>query len=85
MLKLLFRALFVLEALLLLGSLGLAQSFVLELPLSSQHALLPSALESLTAPSTSPPHGEQAESLGGLVPYGQVWRAGANENTMIEV
>ena len=30
-----------------------------------------------------PPGREQAEDLGGLVPYGVLWRAGANENTTI--
>ena len=40
MLKPLLRPLFVLEALLVLGSFGLAQSFVLDLPRPSQHAVI---------------------------------------------
>ena len=85
MLKLLFRALFVLEALLLLGSFGLAQSFVLDLPRPSQHAVITQRI-GITDVTINyhRPMVNKRKVWGGLVPYGQVWRAGANENTTIK-
>jgi len=84
-LKLLFRALFVLEALLLLGSFGLAQSFVLDLPRPSQHAVITQRI-GITDVTINyhRPMVNKRKVWGGLVPYGQVWRAGANENTTIK-
>ena len=84
-LKLLFRALFVLEALLLLGSFGLAQSFVLDLPRPSQHAVIIQRI-GITDVTINyhRPMVNKRKLWGGLVPYGQVWRAGANENTTIK-
>ncbi len=85
MLKLLFRALLVLEALLLLGSFGLAQSFVLDLPRPSQHAVITQriGIADVTI-NYHRPMVNKRKVWGGLVPYGQVWRAGANENTTIK-
>ena len=85
MLKLLFRALLVLEALLLLGSFGLAQSFVLDLPRPSQHAVITQRI-GITDVTINyhRPMVNKRKVWGGLVPYGQVWRAGANENTTIK-
>ncbi len=84
MLKLLLRALFVVEILLLLGSLGLAQSFVLNLPRPSQHAVITQRI-GITDVTINyhRPMVNKRKVWGGLVPYGQVWRAGANENTTI--
>ena len=84
-LKLLFRALFVLEALLVLGSFGLAQSFVLDLPRPSQHAVITQRI-GITDVTINyhRPMVNKRKVWGGLVPYGQVWRAGANENTTIK-
>ena len=85
MLKPLLRPLFVLEVLLLLGSSGLAQSFVLELPRASQHAVITQriGITDLTI-NYHRPMVNKRKVWGGLVPYGQVWRAGANENTTIK-
>jgi tetratricopeptide (TPR) repeat protein len=84
-LKLPFRALFVLQAFLLLGSFGLAQSFVLELPRPSQHAVITQRI-GITDVTINyhRPMVNKRKVWGGLVPYGQVWRAGANENTTIK-
>src|SRR6476646_11919025 len=84
-LKLLFRSLFVVEAWLLLGSFGLAQSFVLELPRPSQHAVITQriGITDVTIDYHRPMVNKR-KVWGGVVPYGQVWRAGANENTTIE-
>jgi len=85
MLKPLLRALFVLEGLLLLASLGQAQSFVLDLPRPSQHAVLTQriGITDITI-NYHRPLVNKRKVWGGLVPYDQVWRAGANENTTIE-
>ncbi len=85
MLKLLLRALFVVEVLLLLGSFGVAQSFVLDLPRPSQHAVITQRI-GITDVTVNyhRPMVNKRKVWGGLVPYGQVWRAGANENTTIK-
>jgi hypothetical protein len=66
------------------NSASLAQSF-LELPRPSQHAQVTQriGLTDVTINYSRPlVHGRKV--FGGLVPYGEVWRAGANENTTIE-
>lgn len=84
MVKLLVRALFVVEAFLMLGSVGLAQSFVLDLPRQSQHAVVTQRIGiSDVTINYHRPMVNKRKVWGGLVPYGQVWRAGANENTTI--
>ena len=85
MYKLLMRALFVIEGLLLLGSLANAQSFVLDLPRPSQHAVVTQRI-GITDVTINyhRPMVNKRKVWGGLVPYGQVWRAGANENTTIK-
>ena len=85
MFKLLVRALFVVEGLLLLGSFGQAQSFVLDLPRPSQHAVVTQRI-GITDVTINyhRPMVNKRKVWGTLVPYGQVWRAGANENTTIK-
>jgi hypothetical protein len=62
-----------------------AQSLVLNLPRQSQRATVSQriALTDITVTYHRPLVGER-KVWGGMVPYGQVWRAGANENTLIE-
>jgi hypothetical protein len=61
-----------------------AQSFVLDLPLPSQRAQIAQRI-GITDVSISyhRPLVNDRKVWGGLVPYGAVWRAGANENTTI--
>jgi tetratricopeptide (TPR) repeat protein len=73
----------------LMGSLSQAQTatgetLMLDLPRASQHALVTQriGLTDITVNYHRPlANGRQV--WGKLVPYGQVWRAGANENTTI--
>jgi hypothetical protein len=83
--KLFVRVLFAIEGLLLLGSVGYAQSFVLDLPRPSQHAVVTQRI-GITDVTINyhRPMVNKRKVWGGLVPYGQVWRAGANENTTIK-
>jgi Protein of unknown function (DUF2911) len=83
--KPLLRGLFVIEGLLLLGSLGHAQSLLLDLPRPSQHAVVKQriGITDITV-NYHRPLVNKRKVWGGIVPYGQVWRAGANENTTIE-
>jgi hypothetical protein len=63
-----------------------SQSLVLDMPLVSQRAAVSQrvGLTDLTVTYHRPlVNGRKV--LEGLVPYGQVWRAGANENTTLEV
>ena len=62
-----------------------AQSLVMDLPRQSQHASVMQriALTDITINYHRPLAGGR-KVWGGIVPYGQVWRAGANENTTIE-
>ncbi len=64
--------------------LSLAQSFVLDLPLPSQRAEITQriGITDITI-SYHRPLVNDRKIWGGLVPYGKVWRAGANENTTI--
>ena len=66
------------------GSASRAQS-ILDLPRPSQHAQVTQrvGLTDITI-SYSRPLVKGRKVFGGIVPYGQVWRAGANENTTIE-
>ena len=75
----------VIETLMLCSALALGQSFVLDLPRPSQHALL-SQRVGITDVTINyhRPLVNGRKIWGGLVPYGQVWRAGANENTTIQ-
>jgi len=61
-----------------------AQSFVLDLPLQSQQAQISQTIgiTDITI-SYHRPLVNDRKIWGGLVPYGQVWRAGANLNTTI--
>ena len=82
-------SLVVLSCVLLLASLSQAQTatgetVMLDLPRASQHALVQQriGLTDITINYHRPlANGRQV--WGKLVPYGQVWRAGANENTII--
>jgi hypothetical protein len=67
-----------------LTGLCLAQSFVLDLPRQSQHAVVSQriGITDITINYHRPLVNDR-KVWGGLVPYGQVWRAGANENTTI--
>lgn len=69
---------------LLTVTLSYAQSTVLDLPRDSQHALLTQRLgvTDITI-NYHRPLVKGRKVFGGIVPYGQVWRAGANENTTI--
>jgi tetratricopeptide (TPR) repeat protein len=82
--KLLTRVVLAIEGLLLCGSMATAQSFVLDLPRGSQHAVLTQriGITDITI-NYHRPLVNKRKVWGGLVPYGQVWRAGANENTTI--
>lgn len=61
-----------------------AQSFVLDLPRQSQRAQVAQriGITDITI-SYHRPLVNDRKIWGGLVPYGTVWRAGANENTTI--
>jgi tetratricopeptide (TPR) repeat protein len=61
-----------------------AQSFVLDLPRQSQHAEISQRI-GITDVTINyhRPLAKDRKVWGGLVPYGDVWRAGANENTTI--
>src|ERR1700680_885537 len=82
--KLLVRALLLVEGLMLCGSVANAQAFVLDLPRPSQHAVVTQRI-GITDVTINyhRPVVNKRKVWGGLVPYGQVWRAGANENTTI--
>jgi tetratricopeptide (TPR) repeat protein len=69
----------------LAASLAQAQSALLDLPRESQHARLMQrvGITDITI-NYHRPLVKGRKVWGGLVPYGQVWRAGANENTTIE-
>jgi hypothetical protein len=78
LLAILFALLFSLPA------VSRAQSFVLNLPRASQHAVLTQrvGITDITI-NYHRPLVNNRKVWGGLVPYGQPWRAGANENTTI--
>ena len=66
------------------AQIGFAQSFVLDLPRQSQHAEVSQriGITDITI-SYHRPLVNDRKVWGALVPYGEVWRAGANENTTI--
>jgi hypothetical protein len=78
------RTVAVVVGLLLAASLCQAQSAVLNIPRQSQHAVLTQriGITDITI-NYHRPLVNGRKIWGDLVPYGQVWRAGANENTTI--
>jgi Protein of unknown function (DUF2911) len=79
-----YRSAFVLVAWLLLASFCAAQSLVLNLPRQSQHAVVSQRLGITDITLTyHRPRVNNRKIWGTLVPYGKVWRAGANENTTL--
>jgi Protein of unknown function (DUF2911)/Tetratricopeptide repeat len=78
------RLLIVLSGFLLIVSLCHAQTLMLDLPLQSQHAVVTQriGITDITV-NYHRPLVNSRQVWGKLVPYGQVWRAGANENTTI--
>jgi tetratricopeptide (TPR) repeat protein len=73
-----------LPGLLLFAGICQAQSAVLDLPRQSQHAVLTQriGITDITINYHRPLVNDR-KVWGGIIPYGQVWRAGANENTTI--
>src|ERR1700723_3996246 len=67
------------------GSLCHPQTVMLDLPLQSQHAVVMQriGITDITV-NYHRPLANGRPIWGKLVPYGQVWRAGANENTTIK-
>jgi hypothetical protein len=78
------KFLLVVPCLLLAASFCDAQSFVIDLPRSSQHAIVGQrlGLTDITINYHRPLVAGRTV-WGKLVPYGEVWRTGANENTQI--
>jgi hypothetical protein len=78
------KAVVLLVAVVMLAEIGLAQSFVLDLPRQSQRAQVSQriGITDITI-SYHRPLVNDRKVWGGLVPYGEVWRAGANEITTI--
>jgi len=78
------RPIFLLAAVILLAGFCAAQSLVLDLPRQSQHAVVSQRL-GITDVTINyhRPLVNNRKVWGTLVPNGQVWRAGANENTTI--
>src|SRR6202167_6776791 len=68
----------------ILPGVSSAQSFVIDLPLGSQRAEVSQriGITDITIDYHRPLVNDR-KVWGGLVPYGQVWRAGANMNTTI--
>ena len=66
------------------ASLGHTQTVMLDLPLQSQHAVIMQriGITDITV-NYHRPLANGRQIWGKLVPYGQVWRAGANENTTV--
>jgi tetratricopeptide (TPR) repeat protein len=74
----------ILPCMLLLAAVCSAQSTQLNLPLQSQKAVITQRLGITDITIVyHRPLADGRKIWGGLVPYGQVWRAGANENTNI--
>src|SRR5271168_4103160 len=78
------RLLVLLSSFLPIASLGHAQTVMLDLPRQSQHALIAQriGLTDITV-NYHRPLVNSRQIWGKVVPYGDVWRAGANENTTI--
>ena len=79
------RILFALQVLLTVVPMCVAQSTILDLPRPSQHAVITQrvGITDITL-NYHRPLVNGRKVWGSLVPYGQVWRAGANENTTIQ-
>ena len=79
-----FRLVLLLAVLVLAAALCNAQSTLIDLPLPSQRAIVTQriGLTDITI-NYHRPLVNGRKIFGGLVPYGEVWRAGANENTTI--
>ena len=78
------RLVLLLPGLLLAAVLCNAQSALVDLPRPSQHAIVMQRIGITDiAINYHRPLVNGRKIFGGLVPYGQVWRAGANENTTI--
>ncbi len=78
------RLLVLLSGLLLVASLCLAQTVMLDLPRQSQHAVVTQriGITDITV-NYHRPLVNSRQIWGKVVPYGEVWRAGANENTTV--
>src|SRR2546430_14737812 len=78
------RVLLLFQTIPVLISLAHAQSTILDLPRPSQHAVLTQriGITDITV-NYHRPAVNGRKIWGGLVPYGEVWRAGANENTTV--
>ena len=78
------RLLVLLSGLLSRASLGHAQTVMLDLPLQSQHAVVTQriGITDITV-NYHRPLVNSRQIWGKVVPYGEVWRAGANENTTV--
>jgi hypothetical protein len=78
------RLLVLLSGFLALASLCHAQTVMLDLPLQSQHALITQriGITDITI-NYHRPLVNSRQIWGKVVPYGEVWRAGANENTVV--
>ncbi len=79
-----FRLVLLIAVLVLAAALCNAQSTLIDLPLPSQRAIVTQriGLTDITI-NYHRPLVNGRKIFGGLVPYGEVWRAGANENTTI--
>jgi hypothetical protein len=78
------RFLLLAGALLVAASLCQAQSALLDLPRKSQHAEVTQTIGITNVTlNYSRPLVNGRKVWGGIIPYGDVWRAGANENTVI--
>ncbi len=78
------RLLVLFASILLLASLCAAQTVMLELPRQSQHAVVTQriGITDITV-NYHRPLVNSRQIWGKVVPYGEVWRAGANENTTV--
>jgi Protein of unknown function (DUF2911)/Tetratricopeptide repeat len=78
------RLLVLLASILLFASVCPAQTVMLDLPRQSQHALITQriGLTDITV-NYHRPLVNSRQIWGKVVPYGEVWRAGANENTTV--
>jgi DUF2911 family protein/tetratricopeptide repeat protein len=78
------RLLVLLSGFLAVASLCHAQTVMLDLPLQSQHALITQriGITDITI-NYHRPLVNSRQIWGKVVPYGEVWRAGANENTTV--
>ena len=79
-----YRPVFLLVVVLVVAGFCAAQSLVLDIPRQSQHAVVSQRLgiTDITI-NYHRPLVNNRKVWGTLVPYGEVWRAGANENTTI--